>query len=84
MDPKLELLKDIIGCQIKTHYNTGGTVIYAGHPREGNLYTINYTDPRDGHRCIINSITVENGNILCEGKPLEITGKPVTRQLTLW
>lgn len=72
-----ELLSQLIGKEIKTHYNTGGIVtnIIGPHDRYGpGSWTINYT--KDGKKSknpfIINSIKVENGVITCEGKPLEI------------
>lgn len=50
-DEKIKLQK-IIGCRIKTHYNTGGIVTRISGPH-GNFYTLNYEDPRDRHICNI-------------------------------
>lgn len=76
---------DLIGCTIKTHYGTGGKVIYVGQPyKDKSFFNLNYTDPRDGHRCIINQLKLVNGQVLCEGNPLEISGTPAPRQLSLF
>ncbi|KUO52306.1 MAG: hypothetical protein APF76_04535 [Desulfitibacter sp. BRH_c19] len=80
MDAK-ERLQEIIGCQIRTHYDTGGIVTGIYGPR-GDFYTLNYEDQR-GHRCIINTIQVKNEVIICEGKHLHILerARPVQTQL---
>lgn len=72
-----ELLSQLIGKEIRTHYNTGGIVFNISGPHTAygpGSWTINYTE--DGKKrknpCIINSIKVENGIITCDGKPLQI------------
>ena len=76
---------DLIGRTIKTHYGTGGKVIYVGRPyQDKSLFNLNYTDPRDGGRCILNSLKLVAGQVLCEGIPLEISGTSAPRQLSLF
>jgi hypothetical protein len=91
-------LEELIGCRIRTHYNTGGVVKSYHGPHEMNgitsdgkrmasiaaelsgrtdwkpleCFTIVYVHERDGGRCWINSITIENGQLMCEGIPLTI------------
>jgi len=78
-------IHDLIGCVVHTHYGTGGKVIYVGQPYKDKLFfNLNYTDPRDGHRCILNNLKLVEGQVLCEGIPLEIFGTPAPRQLTLF
>jgi len=69
-------LKAIIGCHIETHYGTGGIVTDVSGPYENGFYTITYKHPRDGKKCWINSITVKENNVLCEGVPLKILTDP--------
>lgn len=78
-----ERLQEIVGCRIKTHYNTGG-IVTAIHGPYGSHFTLNYEDERDGHRCIINTIRLENGVITCEGKPLKILDRVRPSQLELF
>ena len=81
----LDDILDLIGRTIRTHYGTGGKVIYVGQPhKDKSLFNLNYTDPRDGRRCIINNLKLVNGQVLCEGIPLEISGTPAPRQLSLF
>lgn len=84
-----ELLTQLIGKEIRTHYNTGGIVtnISGPHDRYGpDSWTINYT--KDGKKSknpfIINSIKVENGVITCEGKPLQIIERYEPESCTNW
>jgi ParB/RepB/Spo0J family partition protein len=63
----------LIGKTIRTHYDTGGEVIDARGPRDDGTYTVNYKKkPGDKKICNINSITVKDGVVLCEGIPLTI------------
>lgn len=80
-DEKLEVLKNIIGCRVDTHYHTGGVVIEVNGPF-GDRYTLTYKV--GGSKYWINSIRVEDGVITCEGKPLKISGQPAPRQLSLF
>ncbi|MEG3071060.1 MAG: hypothetical protein RQM92_09800 [Candidatus Syntrophopropionicum ammoniitolerans] len=75
-DEKLDALKNIIGCRVSTHYNTGGIVIAVAGPF-GGCYTITYKHDRDGKKCWINSIRVgEDGVITYEKASLKISGQP--------
>ena len=82
-DEKLDALKNIIGCRVDTHYRTGGIAIAVAGPF-GDCHTITYRHDRDGKKCWINSIRVEDGVITCEGVPLKISGQPTPRQLSLF
>ena len=76
---------DLIGRTVHTHYGTGGKVIYVGQPyKDKSFFNLNYSDPRDGDRCILNNLKIVGGQVLCEGIPLEISGIPAPRQLTLF
>lgn len=76
---------DLIGYTIKTHYGTGGKVTYVGRPHQDkSLFNLNYTGPRDGGRRIINYLKLVDGQVLCEGIPLEISGTSAPRQLSLF
>jgi|GEM_PF-1591779 len=70
---ELDLVKAIIGCRIETHYGTGGIVDEVIGPFEDGFYTIVYKHPVDGKKRWINSITVKENTVLCEGVPLKIT-----------
>jgi len=81
----LDDIHDLIGCTIRTHYGTGGKVIYVGRPyKDKSLFNLNYTDPRDGRRCIINYLKLVGGQVLCECIPLKISGTSAPRQLSLF
>lgn len=69
----LDLVKSIIGHRIETHYGTGGIVDGVSGPYEDGFYTITYKHLVDGKKCWINSITVKENTVLCEGVPLKIT-----------
>lgn len=84
---KNPLLDRIIGCRIRTHYNTGGIVeSYSGpHDMYGpGSWTVVYRDQRDNGKCWINSIKAEGMTITCEGQPLEIFECERDTQLSLF
>ncbi|HZK58080.1 MAG TPA: hypothetical protein VFD17_07200 [Clostridia bacterium] len=82
-DEKLEILKNLIGCRIDTHYNTGGIVTDVNGPFHDGYYTLFYAHDRDGSRCWINSIKVDDDLVTCEGVPLKISGQSKPRQLDI-
>lgn len=75
-DQDLDLVKSIIGFRIDTHYCSGGIVDGVSGPYEDDFYTITYKHEINGKKCWINSITVKENTILCEGIPLKITEVP--------
>lgn len=68
---KNKALDAILGCRIRTHYNTGGVAKSYSGPYLNGCYSLVYLDD-NGMRSWLNTITVENGRVLCEGKPLQV------------
>lgn len=79
----MQNVKQLIGCEIKTHYGTGGIVTRIIGPFEDGNYTIVYKHSRDGSRCWINTIKCQDGIITCENIPLQILGRVEPYQITL-
>jgi len=83
-----EILENLIGCRIQTHYGTGGIVTSYSGPHEmygPGSWSIQYR--HDGEKiphCNINSIKIENSVITCEGKPLKILGSEEDTQMSLF
>ena len=71
-------VRALIGRVIRTHYDTGGVVAGVSGPKDDGHYTVNYRDPSDKSKrlSIINSITVIDGVVMCEGVPLTVLDKP--------
>lgn len=85
-EPVPAVLRVLVGCRVRTHYGTGGTVMGVTGPWDyhGGCYSITYTDPRDGHKCWINTIRVEDEAVTCEHKPLVIEGREKQAQISLF
>jgi ParB family chromosome partitioning protein len=62
----------LVGQKIKTYYHTGGVVINVSGPGDDGFYSVVYKDAPNAKPCWLNTITLEDGVVLCEGKPLEI------------
>lgn len=83
-------LQDLIGCEVTTYDGNSGKVIYASskyYGENGDLFTINYIDHRDGRRSILNEIKIVDGKFLHYGSrknELWFSGTPAPRQLTLF
>lgn len=92
MRSDLAILKDLIGCEVKTHCGTGGIVTSVSGPHAGDswrspgTYTIMYrrTAAPPNDKNWLNTIRVENGVVTCEHRPLKISGKPLPRQLDIF
>lgn len=79
---KVPELDELVGCRIYTHRGSGGVVtdyggpfngyINAGHPPQ-NYYTIRYRDDQDSIG-VLNGVVITNGEVLYEGKPLQVLG----------
>ena len=76
-------LDAILGCRIRTHYNTGGVVQSYSGPYEGNVYTVVYRHERGGP-CCLNTIRVENGIVTCEHVPLQVLDVAENAQMSLF
>lgn len=105
MNNKVPELEGLIGCEIKTHYRSGGVVTgYRGPWGKTNervmpgvpawsesdpnhvvrdVYTITY-EHSSGSACLINSITIVGGVVMCEGKPLQVLGRVRPHQISLF
>ena len=80
-------IKDLIGCDVKTSYGTGGKIIYVSnyYGENKDSFTINYIDPRDKHRCIINGIRWDGEKFMMYGMDeVYFSGTPCPRQLSLF
>ena len=71
-EPEPDPVRALIGRIIRTHYGTGGVVTGVSGPKDDGFYTVNYRDPSDKGKRLsaINSITVSEGIVLCEGVAL--------------
>jgi ParB family chromosome partitioning protein len=65
-------VKALVGHRIRTHYNTGGVVARVDYWGDADSYTIYYEDENAHKRLWLNDIKLQDGVILCEGKPLAI------------
>jgi hypothetical protein len=80
-------IQDLIGCEVRTSYGTGGKVVYVSQYYGDNKdrFTINYIDPRDHRRCIINGIRWEGEKFKRYGMDeVYFSGTPAPRQLSLF
>jgi len=77
-------LDAILGCRIRTHYNTGGIAQSYSGPYKGDVYTVVYRDERDNHTCWLNTIRVENGVVTCEHVPLQVLDVAENTQMSLF
>lgn len=88
---KIDILENLIGCRIQTHYGTSGIVTSYSGPYEEvaplgkGCYTIRYRHEDEVKpSCWINSIKIENGVITCEGIPLKILDREENVQTSLF
>lgn len=80
-------IRDLEGCEVKTSYGTGGKIIYVSNYYGDNkdIFTINYIDPRDKHRCIINGIRWDGERFMSNGMDeIFFSGTPCPRQLSFF
>lgn len=80
-------IQDLIGCEVRTSYGSGGKVIYVSdyYGENKDRFTVNYIGPRDKHRCIINGIRREGGKFMRYGRDdVCFSGTPGPRQLSLF
>ena len=77
-EPDPNPVRALIGRIIRTHYDTGGVVAGVSGPKDDGFYTVNYRDPSDKRKQLstINSITVIDGVVMCEGVSLTVLDKP--------
>jgi|GEM_PF-2054702 len=81
---EIDPVRDLVGRLIRTHYKTVGVIRNVTGPRENGFYSIGYKHPINGLDCWINTITVKDGTVLCEGKPLVILGRVEGAQMSLF
>jgi len=87
---KNAILESLIGCQIQTHYGTGGVVTSYSGPFETErwgkgCWSIQYRHNGDVKpTCWINSIKIKNGVITCEDVPLKVLGREENTQMSLF
>lgn len=84
---KNPLLETLLGCRIKTHHGSEILITYYCGPHEmygPGSWTVGYKDERGHVGAHLNSIKTDGGVITCEGRPLEILGREVETQTSLF
>ena len=73
------ILVGLVGCRIRTHYKTGGVVhSFSGPyelPEHGRRWTVVYEQSGGGFGYLNTIEIAQTGQVLCEGKCLEVIGR---------